>query len=217
MRCDILKMYHKNMFNKKRELAVFLRGGPGVGKTTLAEALSKKIPFSAKIDIDDLRYMIKGGCVASKSNLKPYDFQQEYFRQCRLGDQNAFALARNFLNAGFIPIIAGLNGGESALTFYYLKNPECMKWYPEQEILLKELQGIKIVEIVLDASPLILVKRFKNKGYNDETIDFVLKQRDLFLKLVSKNPTLRIIDTSNANPEKIAETIINEWNLQYFF
>jgi len=53
--------------------------------------------------------MIYGGRVASRSKLKPYDYQKEYFRQCRLGDKNAFALAINFLEAGFIPIIVGLN------------------------------------------------------------------------------------------------------------
>ena len=105
-------------FGKKKKVALFLRGGSGVGKTTIADALVKIIPFSTKIDVDDLRYMIYGGRVASWSKLKPYDHQEEYFGQCRLGDKNGFALARNFLEAGFIPIIDGLNGGESSETFH---------------------------------------------------------------------------------------------------
>ena len=60
-------MYEKKLFGKKKEIAIILRGGTGVGKSTTAEALVKKIPFSAKIDIDDLRYLIKGGLIASRS------------------------------------------------------------------------------------------------------------------------------------------------------
>ena len=54
----------------KKEVVIFLRGGSGVGKTIIADALVKKIPFSTKIDIDNLRYMIYGGRVASWSKLK---------------------------------------------------------------------------------------------------------------------------------------------------
>ena len=51
-------------FGVKKKVALFLRGGSGVGKTTIADALVKIIPFSTKIDVDDLRYMIHGGRVA---------------------------------------------------------------------------------------------------------------------------------------------------------
>ncbi len=146
-------------YGVKKKVALFLRGGSGVGKTTIADALVKKIPFSNIIDIYDLRYMIYGGRVASWSKLKPYDYQEEYFRQCRLGDKNAFALARNFLKAGFIPIIAGLNGGESSETFHLLENSEDIKWYPNSEILQKELPGIKTFQVILDTPPNILAER----------------------------------------------------------
>ncbi len=204
-------------FGVKKKVALFLRGGSGVGKTTIADALVKKIPFSTKIDIDDLRYMIYGGRVASWSKLKPYDYQEEYFRQCRLGDKNAFALARNFLKAGFIPIIAGLNGGESSETFHLLENSEDIKWYPRSELLQKELPGIKTFQIILDTPPDILVERLKDKGHNETTIHFILDQRDIFLEAVSKGPIDFIVDTSLNDPNAIVEKILNDFNFRDYY
>ena len=204
-------------FGVKKRVALFLRGGSGVGKTTIADALVKKIPFSTKIDIDDLRYMIYGGRVASWSKLKPYDYQEEYFRQCRLGDKNAFALARNFLEAGFIPIIVGLNGGESSETFHLLENPEDIKWYPNSEILQKELAGIKTFQVILDTPPNVLAERLKDKGHNETTIQFILDQRDIFLEAVSKGSIDYIVDTSTKDPKTIAEKILDDLNFREYF
>ena len=203
-------------FGKKKKIALFLRGGSGVGKTTITDALVKIIPFSAKIEVDDLRYMIYGGRVASWSKLKPYDYQEEYFRQCRLGDKNAFALARNFLEAGFIPIIAGLNGGESSETFHLLENSEDIKWYPNSEILQKELPGIKTFQVILDTPPNILAERLKDKGHNETTIRFILDQRNIFLEAVSKGPIDYIVDTSINDPKTIAEKILNDLNFREY-
>lgn len=204
-------------FGRKKKAVVFLRGGTGVGKTTIANALVKKIPFSTKIDIDDLRYMIYGGRVASWSKLKPFDYQKEYFRQCRLGDKNAFALARNFLEAGFIPVIAGLNGGESSETFHLLENPQDIKWYPEPEILKNELPGIKVFQVILDTSPGILIQRLKDKGHDETAIEFILDQRNIFLDAVSKGPIDDMIDTSKMDHNVVAVKIIKDLNLQKYF
>jgi len=204
-------------FGVEKRVALFLRGGSGVGKTTVADALIKKIPFSTKIDIDNLRYMICGGRVASWSKLKPYDHQEEYFRQCRLGDKNAFALARNFLKAGFIPIIAGLNGGESSETFHLLKHPEDINWYPNSEMLQKELPGIKTLQVILDTTPNVLVDRLKDKGHNETTIQFILDQRNIFLEAVSKGPIKYIINTSIIDSEAIAEKILDDFNFREYF
>jgi len=161
--------------------------------------------------------MIYGGRVASWSKLKPYDYQGEYFRQCRLGDKNAFALARNFLEAGFIPIIAGLNGGESSETFHLLENSKDIKWYPNSEILQKELPGIKTFQIILDTSPKVLVERLKDKGHNETTIQFILDQRNIFLEAVSKGSIDYIVDTSINDPKTIAEKIINDLIFREYF
>ncbi len=204
-------------FGRRKKVVVFLRGGTGVGKTTVADTLVKKIPFSVKIDIDELRYMIKGGRVAAWSKLQPIDYQEEHFRQCRLGDKNAFALARNFLEAGFIPIIAGLNAGESSETFHLLENPHNIKWYPASEILRNELPGIKTFQVILDTPPKILIERLKDKGHDERSIQFVLDQRDIFLNAVSKGPINFIIDSDENDPDTIAEKILNDLNLQKYF
>ena len=134
-----------------------------------------------------------------------------------LGDKNAFALARNFLEAGFIPIIAGLNGGESSETFHLLENPEDIKWYPNSEILQKELPGIKTFQVILDTPSNVLAERLKDKGHNETTIQFILDQRNIFLESVSKGPIDYIVDTSTNDPRTIAEKILDDLNFRDYF
>lgn len=210
-------MNDENKLRKKKCVAIFLRGGSGVGKSTLADALVKVIPFSAKIEVDELRYMISGGLVGSISNVKPFDDPDEYLRQCRLADKNAFALARNFLDAGFIPIIDGLNGGESSETYYFMNKTKEIRWYPHPNIFLREIPGIKVIQIVLDTPPNVLIERLKLKGNDKKIIDFILSQREIFFKAVSEDSVDYITDTSKNSPEIIAEQIIKEINLQKYF
>lgn len=184
-----------------KQVVIFLRGGPAVGKSTICQALVEKIPLSARIEQDILRYMVAGGLVASRSNLAPSQYPEEYKYQCRLGDQNALVLARNFANAGFIPVIAGFNGGESAETFHLLKHPDEISWYPDSEILNRELPGIRNFQVVLDASPDTISERMKQRGWDGGTINFVLKQRQIFLKTVSTGQVDMILDTSDTSPQ----------------
>ena len=210
-------MNNEKEIRKNNRVAIFLRGGTGVGKSTLTESLSKLIPFSAKIEVDELRNMISGGLVGSRSDVKPFDNPKEYLRQCRLADKNTFALANNFLEAGFIPIVDGLNGGESSETYFYMKKSKAIQWYPHPDVLSRKMPGIKIIQVVLDAPPNILIPRLKLKGHNGETIDFILSQREIFLRAVSKGPVIQTIDTSKNSPEIIAGQIITEFNLQEYF
>lgn len=210
-------MNNEKKIRKKIRVAIFLRGGTGIGKSTLTEALAKLIPFSAKIEVDELRNMISGGLVGSRSEVKPFDNHNEYLRQCRLADKNAFALANNFIEAGFISIIDGLNGGESSETYFFMEKSKAIQWYPHPDVLSREMPGIKIIQIVLDAPPSILTPRLKLKGHNGETIDFILSQREIFLRAVSNGPVIHTIDTSKNSPEIIAGQIITEFNLQEYY
>ena len=209
-------MIDENESRKKKNVAIILRGVSGVGKSTLANILVKKIPFSARIDVDELRYFVKGGIVGSRSSIKPFDDPQEYFRQCRLADKNAFALARNFLQAGFIPIIDGLNGGESSETYYFMKNSYEIHWYPSSDLLKDGMPGTKVIQIVLDTPPKELSIRLKLKGHDDKTVDFILSQREIFLKAVSISSLNKTIDTSQNSPKNIAEQAINAFNLHKY-
>ncbi len=200
-----------------RKIIIFLRGGPAVGKSSVAEELSKKLPYSAKIEQDILRYMVTGGLVASKKGLHPSAAPDEYTRQCHLGDKNSLALAKNFAESGFLPIIAGFNGGESAETFYLLKHPDKVRWYPDKEFLMQELPGFIFFQVVLDTSPLILSERLKARGFEENTIRFILNQRELFLNAVSQTHVDILIDTSQRDPTWVAEKVINELNLAKYF
>lgn len=196
--------------------ALILRGGPVVGKSSASAALASLLPRSALIEQDLLRYMVVGGLVATKSNVKPAENPREYFRQCRLGDKNAFALARNFIEAGFLVIISGLNGGESAETFHLIEHPIDVKWYPEHSVFEKELPGITVHQIILDARPKALINRMKERGWGEQVIQFVLTQRDIFLAAAKNVGISSMIDTSNTNPLSVAKKIISELRLQGF-
>ena len=175
------------------------------------------IPFSAKVEIDDLRHLIKRGLVAPDSKLKPAEHPNEYYRQCILADTNAFALVRNFLEAGFIPVITGLFGGESAKSFFLIKDQAQSEWYPKPELLAKELPGIKTFQIILDATNDILIKRLKNKGHDEEAIEFILNERNSFLKSINQRFVDLIIDTSKNTPHNLAKQIIDKLKIEQYF
>ncbi len=92
-----------------------------------------------------------------------------------------------------------------------------IKWYPNSEILQKELPGTKTFQVILDTIPNVLVDRLKDKGHNETTIQFILDQRNIFLEAVSKGPIDCIVDTSINDPQTIAKKIIDCLNFQDYF
>jgi len=54
-------------YNQDKKIAVFLRGGTAVGKTTIAKILAKMLNPSVHIEQDQLRYMIVNGLVCSRT------------------------------------------------------------------------------------------------------------------------------------------------------
>ena len=201
----------KSNNHSKNKIAIFLRGGTAVGKTTIAKLLAKKINPSVHIEQDNLRYMVVSGLVASRIGLHPRDYPEEYKKQCKLADKNTLALVRNFTDEGYIVIVDGFNGGESGDTFYYLKNPQKIKWYPKTELLERELPDIRIIQIVLDTEKVLLIKRLKEvKLWNNEVIDFILKQREIFLKSLETNEFHYKFETSKMSPEEICMIILQK-------
>lgn len=53
----VLKLIPVNIFRKKNNLLIIIRGAPSTGKTTIAYLLSKKIPHAYKISVDSLTGM----------------------------------------------------------------------------------------------------------------------------------------------------------------
>jgi len=53
----MLKLTPVNIFRKKNNLLIIIRGAPSTGKTTVAYLLSRKIPHAYKISVDSLTGM----------------------------------------------------------------------------------------------------------------------------------------------------------------
>ena len=70
------------------------------GKSTLGRAVAGRLSRCAFIEVDALRYMVRGGLVAYSRGTPPWEQPEEYKRQRRLGVENAVRLARGFAAAG---------------------------------------------------------------------------------------------------------------------
>lgn len=91
------------------QTAAFLLFGPsGAGKSSVGIALAEAMERCAHIEVDGLRYMVRGGLVAWSRGKTPMDDAAEYTRQCELGYKNAVALCREFSSAGFSAVVEGL-------------------------------------------------------------------------------------------------------------
>lgn len=206
------------ILNKEEgNIVIILRGGTGVGKTTIAKLLAQKLMRSVHIEQDILRYMIVNGLVASRTSLLPGIHPKEYQRQCRLADENTYDLIKNFTNAGFNTIVDGFNGGESGHTFYFLEQHEDISWYPDEALVKKKLPDITLYQIVLDTKEEILIKRLKEvKKCGEDVISFILKQRTIFLEALSATTVDLIVNTSEMKPEQCVEFIIEKLKLNDF-
>jgi predicted kinase len=75
---------------------------PGAGKTTVARILARRFDRAAHIDLDWVLHHL------TVSGLVPPDAQvDESARQIRLALRNTAALAANFFDDGFLPIVEG--------------------------------------------------------------------------------------------------------------
>jgi len=200
--------------NSKKKIAIFLRGGTAVGKTTIAKILAKKLNPSVHIEQDLLRYMIVNGLVASRTGLPPGDYPEEYRLQCKLADKNTINLVRNFTDSGFICVVDGFNGGESGDTFYFLENPNEIEWYPKKEYFIQELPLVNIYQIALDVSEETLEKRLSEiKLWDKKVIQFILNQRKIFLRSIDDSEIDLLIKTEEENPNMIVTRILHEFGL----
>ena len=96
---------------------LILSGGPAVGKSTCARALSAGRVRAACIDVDDLRQLVVAGAATLWTGEEGVD-------QLLLSARNAAALARNFLANGFDVVIADFVTPESLMTYRH-QLPEC--------------------------------------------------------------------------------------------
>lgn len=191
---------------------IILRGGPGVGKSTLSEQICLRIQRSARIEQDILRYFVVGGLVASRSGKTPMRDPEGYFHQCRLGDLNSLQLAFNFSQCGFLPVIAGLDGGESSTSFLPMDDKRRKKWYPEERDY-NNLHHLKIIQIMLDPPEATISSRMIARGFDDRTIEFILQQRSAYLSKAEGQKIDLYLDTSRDIDECLSsiDDLFNLW------
>ncbi len=113
---------------------VYLITGPaGSGKSSVANALAKKLERSAVIEVDTLREMVKGGYV------RPWPHNEEVDLQLSLSAKNACDMATNFMEKGFnvfVDDVVGRKLLEQYSNFFKGKNFQTFLLMPSLESLL---------------------------------------------------------------------------------
>nr|WP_129666559.1 AAA family ATPase [Phytoactinopolyspora endophytica] len=92
---------------------LIITGAPGAGKSTVSLMVSQALVRSALLNGDQLNEMIVRGRVWALG--EPAD---EAARQVRLCNQNLCALATNFADSGFTPVIDWIIPDRQQLDFY---------------------------------------------------------------------------------------------------
>lgn len=96
---------------------LILSGGPGVGKSTCADALARERDRCAAIDVDDVRQLVVAGARTLWSGQNGED-------QLLLAARNASAMARHFGEEGFDVTVADFVTA-SSLAVYRDELPDC--------------------------------------------------------------------------------------------
>lgn len=101
-------------------MILIITGPPAAGKSTVGPIIAGQLERCAVIDVDLVRAMIV------QPHVSPW-LSEEGLSQLRLGAENASALARNFVNAGFDVVILDVLTDETAQTYRQkLRNVEHM-------------------------------------------------------------------------------------------
>lgn len=166
---------------------LIVTGMPGAGKSTMSRLVGERLPRSARLGGDELNGMIVRGFVWALG--EPAD---EAARQVELLHRNLCALANNFADAGFTPLIDAMVPSREKLGF-----------------LLDLLADRRVLLVVL--APGIEVCRFRNTIRDPrERFDFDgYEELDAAMRREFGDVGWWF-DTADLTPEETADRIVRE-------
>jgi deoxyguanosine kinase len=169
---------------------ITVEGPIGVGKTSLAKAISKKFNFALlKEIVDENPFLGK-----FYENIEEWSFQTEMFFLCnrykQLGDINTHFLSKNQSVVADYHIFKNLIFAERTLS-----NEEYKKYYGIYQILTEDMPKPNVI-IYLNASLDTLLKRIKKRGREIEK-----NISPLYLEQLSIDYENAITSFEKAHPE----------------
>ncbi|WP_369386738.1 AAA family ATPase [Streptomyces sp. CG1] len=101
------------MNTAERPDCLIVTGMPGAGKSTVTRLITEQLPRSARLDGDFISRLVVGGRVGALG-----EPAEEAARQVELCNRNLCALANNFADAGFTPVIDWVIPDRAQLDFF---------------------------------------------------------------------------------------------------
>ncbi len=167
------------------ECCLIITGAPGAGKSTVAHLVAQRLARAAVLDGDFVNELIVSGRVWALG--EPAD---EAARQVRLCNKNLSALAANFADSRFTPVIDGVLPDRSQLDFF-----------------LRALSPRRVLLIVL--APSISVCRHRNTTRHPEEQFFFDDYESLTAGMRSEFGTVGWwFDTGALTPHETAAEVI---------
>ncbi len=164
---------NSKVFRKFFTPIIILSGEPGVGKSTVAKSLCKKLNKSIFISIDVIRHLVVAGYVdpATKS-------WTQFEEQFNLSNDAVLAIAKLYAKKGFIPVIEGVVLSQ------------------QHKLFQKKLRNFRLHTFLLEESKHTLRMRKLNrrkKVPNTESVKKMIRDLEQFKLEMKKNKNFYII------------------------